>query len=619
MTHPDSDPFNAAKQALEVLRQEVEKQTRDKVQLSLDVVQQMSHEEIQLLFYELRVHQIELEMQNEELRQAKEALKSSQSRYVDLYDISPAGYCTVNKAGMISLANFKLADMFGISREALEHRLFSDFVHRDDQDEWYRLRMSAALNQHQTCELRLSRSRSENFGNYTPGDELSTPVLLSTTLSHDDLAEKMLHVVVSDISALKQLQAELLDQQQQLRDANLNLEQRVLERTQELEIARNVADAALRSRGEFLSKMSHEIRTPLHAISGMAELISRESLSPHQSERLRKLVHAGEHLLSIVNDILDMAKIDANKLVLEKLPFQLLEVLSDVSTMAAASIRDKKIELVYEIADFPQTLVGDVIRLKQALLNYLSNAIKFTEAGKVTLRITMLEESAASTLLLFEVSDTGVGIDAAALDRLFAPFEQADNATSRLYGGTGLGLSITRKLAQQMGGQAGARSVAGQGSTFWFTARFDKAAPAQVFEAEKPDANAINVLRARHAGLRVLVAEDDEVNTEIALILLEDAGFMVDTAKDGVQALEMARNNTYGLILMDMQMPRMDGLEATRRIRQLENTGKLPIIAMTANAFVDDKRQCIAAGMNAFVTKPVEPAVLYSTIARSLD
>jgi signal transduction histidine kinase/ActR/RegA family two-component response regulator len=519
---------------------------------------------------------------------------------------------------MIVLANFKLANLLGEARDALEHRPFSDFVYRDDQDYWYRLRTSLTGNKQQSCELRLCRSRSGGFGNETSSAEPSTWVLLNATLSFDSADRQIMHVVISDISALKQTQAELVDQQQQLRDANQLLEHRVLERTQALENARNVADAALRSRGEFLSKMSHEIRTPLHAISGMAELISRESLSPTQSERLVKLTHAGEHLLYIVNDILDMSKIDANKLVLEKFPFQMQDVLSEVATLATAYVRDKKIELIYESADFTQILVGDVLRLKQALLNYLSNAVKFTNTGKVTLCVKTLDESDASMLVLFEVSDTGVGVEPAALDRLFTPFEQADNATSRVYGGTGLGLSITRNLAQLMGGHAGARSVSGEGSTFWFSARFEKGASEQVLEAVKPDTNAINILRTLHAGLRVLVAEDDAVNSEIALILLEEAGLVVDIAEDGVHAFEMAGKCAYGLILMDMQMPHMDGLEATRRIRQLKNNGQMPIIAMTANAFVEDRGKCIAAGMDDFVTKPVTPAILYSTIVRSL-
>jgi CheY-like chemotaxis protein len=286
--------------------------------------------------------------------------------------------------------------------------------------------------------------------------------------------------------------------------------------------------------------------------------------------------------------------------------------------MTDARAQEKQLELVCEIATLPLNLVGDATRLQQALLNYLSNAIKFTDTGRVTLRVLLQQQTEADALLLFEVVDTGMGIPAPALERLFTPFEQADNTISRKHGGSGLGLAITRKLAQLMGGEAGAHSVPGIGSTFWFTARFAKGAMAPVLELPALDANAIDRLRTRYPGLRVLVAEDEPVNSEIASILLEDAGCLVQTAEDGVLALAMVAKNTFDLILMDMQMPGMDGLEATRHIRQMAHYRDVPIIAMTANAFVEDRERCIAAGMNAFVTKPVLPAILYTAMVHAL-
>ncbi len=269
----------------------------------------------------------------------------------------------------------------------------------------------------------------------------------------------------------------------------------------------------------------------------------------------------------------------------------------------------------------PTNLYGDPTRLQQALLNYANNAIKFSEKGTVTLRILKQEETGDSVLLRFEVQDTGIGIEPETLHRLFNAFEQADSSMTRKYGGTGLGLAITRRLAELMGGEAGAESTPGVGSTFWFTVKLKKQAERR--EAERQEKNekedAETVIRRQYSGSHILVVDDEPMNREIAQIQLEGADLVVDAAEDGTEAIAMARKTGYSAIFMDMQMPKLNGVEATRQIRQLPGYAQTPIIAMTANAFAEDKARCFEAGMNEFLIKPFSPGELFATLLRSMN
>jgi signal transduction histidine kinase/ActR/RegA family two-component response regulator len=401
-----------------------------------------------------------------------------------------------------------------------------------------------------------------------------------------------------------------------------DLESLIFERTKDLVSARDAAESAGRAKTSFLANMSHEIRTPMNGILGMTYLMSRDTLSEKQAARLEKIDRSARHLLAIVNDILDLSKINAGQLTLSEEKINLKQIIATVTGMLGQVAQSKGLTLCIDTPETPDIYLGDGTRLTQSLLNYLSNAIKFTEQGSITIRYRAIEENTLGTLIRFEVEDTGIGIPAQTLSELFSPFRQADESTTRKHGGTGLGLSITRHIAQLMGGDANAESWPGKGSLFWFTVRLKRSneniepsiLPAAAHKAEATTLDICEQLKLRHGGARILVAEDEPINQEITQEVITDAGLLVDLASNGREAVEMAGSKAYDLILMDMQMPEMDGLAATREIRKRLNGKPLTIIAMTANAFDTDQENCIAAGMDDFLSKPCRPDNLYACL-----
>ena len=396
-----------------------------------------------------------------------------------------------------------------------------------------------------------------------------------------------------------------------------HLEELVASRTVELESARAVADTANRAKSAFLANMSHEIRTPLNAVIGLTYLLRQDPLTAVQQQRLDKIDTAAQHLLAVINDILDLSKIEAGHLRLEQTDFELLGLIEEVRRLMADSAQAKGLALRVEAPGQALWLRGDATRLRQALLNYTGNALKFTERGSVCLAVHVLDAGDPATLR-FEVIDTGVGIAAEQLPQLFETFSQADASTSRRFGGTGLGLAITRRLVRLMGGEAGAESEPGRGSRFWFTVQLPRG-QAHAGGHRMPQGNDIEArLRQRHAGARVLLVEDNPINREVAEVLLAEVGLVVDAVETGRAALQAVDHQRYDLVLMDMQLPELDGPEATRLIRAQPRHAGLAILAMTANAFAEDRRTCLAAGMNDFVTKPVSPQDLYAALLRWL-
>ena len=386
----------------------------------------------------------------------------------------------------------------------------------------------------------------------------------------------------------------------------------------QLRAARDLAEKNARAKSEFLANMSHEIRTPMNAILGMTHLLADTDMTPTQRGYVEKAAHSAHLLLRIINDVLDFSKIDAGKMEIEHTVFAAARPLRNVLDMLAPQARERGIALCAEVEpDVPARLMGDPLRLEQIILNLVGNAVKFTSKGEVRVRVSHTRAEAGQIMLHVAVSDTGIGLTLEQQQRLFSPFTQADASTTRKYGGTGLGLAISRSLVELMGGEISCRSAVGQGSVFSFSV-LTELPPATADETLEDGAALRAAPEQPHSleGLRVLLAEDNEINKVIAEELLASQGVVVDSVNNGLEALAALHAKTYDLVLMDIQMPEMDGLQATAHIRKDTRFATLPIIAMTAHAMVGDREVSLESGMNDHITKPIDPPHLYAMLRK---
>jgi PAS domain S-box-containing protein len=524
-----------------------------------------------------------------------ETTRRKESQYTrSLIEASLDPLVTISAKGKITDMNEALANITGLSREKLTGTDFLDYFTEPQK----------AREVYQEVFARGSVTDSPLTLRHKNG-KLTDVLFNGSTYKNDKGTVMGVVIVARDVTDQKRIATELIEAKVFAELATGIAE----EAKSKADNARQVAEDAVKAKQQFLSNMSHEIRTPMNAIIGFTKVVLKTELSEKQKEYLTAIKTSGDALIVLINDILDLAKVDGGKLIFEETPFKMALSLSAMLHLFEPKIQEKNLVLIKEYdQNIPAVLVGDPVRLHQIILNLVSNAVKFTSRGNIIVSAHVLKEDQEKVTIEFAVSDTGIGIDENKLKNIFENFQQASSETSRLYGGTGLGLAIAKQLVEAQGGSIQVKSKSGEGSTFSFTLSFQKTDAKADLEAETAEWDE----EVKNA--RILVVEDIALNQLLMRTLLEDFGFECDIAHNGKIAIEKLQAGAYDIILMDLQMPEMNGFEATEHIRVKMNS-KVPIIALTADVTTSDLARCKAVGMNDYISKPVDERLLYSKIA----
>jgi PAS domain S-box-containing protein len=574
------------------LRQEAERRLRGK---KAAPAEPLSKADALALVQELQVHQIELEMQNEELQRAQAAAQEMSEKYYELFDFAPVGYFLWDQQGRILELNLAGAALLGLNRNMAVQQRFGEFVaveHRAAFAEFCRrVSLSDTL---QICAVTmLSQGRS-------------VYALVEGIAAQDHQGQARL-CLAAVIDITQQKRADELAAANEALEAEIAARKRVEEALQQAKVA---AEAANQAKSQFLANMSHELRTPMNAILGMIDVALPKAIDPTIQDCLQTAKGSADLLLTLLNDLLDSARIESGKLALESSPFSLRRVLDQVTRVLSLRASQKGLAFNCRFAEgTPDVVVGDRTRFEQVLLDLAGNAVKFTDRGEVEISLRALSQD-GETCLECAVRDTGIGIPPASLEHLFQPFTQADASMARRFGGTGLGLSICKSLVEMMGGRIWVESEVGQGSTFHFTLCLPWTKElSSDFEAP------LAAPAAACAPLRILLVEDNPANQKVASYILQGRGHRVEIAGDGQQAISVIAQHSYDVILMDVQMPGMDGLQTMAAIRKREaGRRRTPIIAMTAHATKSDRDRCLAAGMDGYLSKPVDTRELIGLV-----